>query len=137
MKKAFLSLCFSALYMPLFAGNLVVKTTGAKGAGMVHFILFNEAEGFPGKEESSLFTDKVVANNGIASWHVTLPAGKPYAIAAYYDTNGNGRLDKNIFGAPTEPYGFSGNVRPRFSAPTFRQAAFKFERAGEIKIVLK
>jgi uncharacterized protein (DUF2141 family) len=137
MKKAFLSLYFSALCAPLLAGNLVVKATGAKGKKMVHFILFSKSEGFPGEEQHSFYTDKVIAVNGHATWHISLPAGQPYAIAAYYDTNNNGRLDKNIFGAPTEPYGFSGNVRPLFRAPTFWEASFKFDNAGEVRIELK
>ncbi len=104
---------------------------------MVHFILFNEAGGFPGDEKNSLFTDRIPVLNGVAAWSVSLPAGKPYAVAAFYDTNGNGRLDKNIFGAPTEPYGFSGNLRPLFRAPTFREASFTFSPIGEIRIELK
>lgn len=137
MKKPILTLCFSALCVSAFAGKLMVKATGANGKGLVHFILFNEGAGFPGDERKSLFTDQILSSDGLAVWSVSLPAGKPYAVAAFYDTNGNGRLDKNIFGAPTEPYGFSGNLRPLFRAPTFREASFTFRTAGEIQITLK
>jgi uncharacterized protein (DUF2141 family) len=30
-----------------------------------------------------------------------------YAIIVFHDENGNGELDKNVLGIPTEPYGFS------------------------------
>ena len=44
-----------------------------------------------------------------------------YAAIALHDENGNGKLDKNFLGIPTEPYGFSNNVqgflRPRPSTP--------------------
>jgi len=40
-----------------------------------------------------------------------------YAITCYHDKNGNGRLDRNFFGVPTEPYGFSRDSRPKFRAP--------------------
>jgi len=47
-----------------------------------------------------------------------LPAGD-YAVSVYHDVNGNGKLDKNVFGAPTEPYAFSRNYKPVFRAPKF------------------
>jgi uncharacterized protein (DUF2141 family) len=34
-----------------------------------------------------------------------------YAIILFHDENGNGKLDRNALGVPTEPYGFSNNVR--------------------------
>src|SRR3954465_4244362 len=39
-----------------------------------------------------------------------LDPGK-YAIILFHDENGNGKLDKNALGVPTEPYGFSNNVQ--------------------------
>jgi len=35
-----------------------------------------------------------------------LPEGE-YAVAAFHDRNDNGKLDVNLMGVPTEPYGFS------------------------------
>lgn len=54
-----------------------------------------------------------------------LPPGE-YAISIYHDLNSNDKLDKNFFGAPSEPYGFSRNYKPVFRAPRF----------DEVKIVL-
>ncbi len=137
MKKAFFSFLFLFPVIAAPAGNLTVQAVGAKGSGQVHFILFNEAHGFPGEEGNSLYANRVSAVNGRAVWNISLPSDKPYAIAAFYDVNGNGRLDRNIFGAPTEPYGFSGNVRPLFRAPSFREAAFRIDANGEVRIRLK
>jgi len=39
------------------------------------------------------------------------------------DANGNGDLDRNLLGIPTESYGFSNGVRPTLRAPTFDEAA--------------
>ena len=47
-----------------------------------------------------------------------LPSGR-YAAAAFQDRNGNGTLDTNLLGLPTEAYGFSapaGLGRPSFDA---------------------
>jgi uncharacterized protein (DUF2141 family) len=47
-----------------------------------------------------------------------------YAIKAYLDTNGNGRLDHGAFGVPTEPYGFSNDARGRLGPPSWEKARF-------------
>jgi uncharacterized protein (DUF2141 family) len=44
-----------------------------------------------------------------------------YAIAVYVDRNGNGKLDRGMFGKPTEPYGFS-NGGGMFGPPDFADA---------------
>lgn len=51
-----------------------------------------------------------------------VPAGI-YAIAAYHDVNGNGKMDYRLLRLPKEPYAFGNNARPRFSAPGFEDAA--------------
>jgi len=54
-----------------------------------------------------------------------------YAIAVFQDKDTDGKLDSNLFGAPTEPYGFSNNVYGRFGPPDFEDVSFKVEN-GEI-----
>ncbi|MEY3193938.1 MAG: hypothetical protein RIQ78_34 [Bacteroidota bacterium] len=56
--------------------------------------------------------------------HITFPQLPPgsYAISCFHDLNGNGKLDTNLVGIPTEPYGFSNNARPKFRAPTWMEA---------------
>jgi uncharacterized protein (DUF2141 family) len=54
-----------------------------------------------------------------------IPAGT-YAITCVHDLNGNGTIDKNWAGVPTEPYGFSNGVRPKFRAPTWEESKFWF-----------
>ena len=60
-----------------------------------------------------------------------------YAISMFLDENGNGVLDKNFFGVPAEPYGFSNNVYPAMRAATFEEASFIIQSNYEIKINLK
>ena len=58
------------------------------------------------------------------------PAPGTYAIKAYHDRNGNGRLDTGAFGAPVEPYGFSNDARGTFGPPPFTAATFTLPAAG-------
>ncbi|MGF1639298.1 MAG: DUF2141 domain-containing protein [Cyclobacteriaceae bacterium] len=61
----------------------------------------------------------------------TIPHGT-YAIAIYQDLNSNKKLDENMFGAPKEPFAFSNNIVPRFSAPKFEDCKFDFSKDGQI-----
>jgi uncharacterized protein (DUF2141 family) len=60
-----------------------------------------------------------------------LPAGE-YAIGLAHDLNGNGKLDVNVFGVPTEPYGFSNNTRPKFRAASWAEAKFVLSEKGGV-----
>lgn len=51
-----------------------------------------------------------------------LPDG-PVAISVFQDLNGNGKLDSNMMGMPTEPYAFSRQAQGNFGPPSFDQAA--------------
>ncbi len=63
------------------------------------------------------------------------PSGT-YIVAAYFDTNGNRKLDRGIFTNPTEPYAFSNNARNRFSEPDL--SAQRFAHPGPLqKLTLK
>ncbi|WP_457107066.1 DUF2141 domain-containing protein [Methylobacterium sp. P5_C11] len=61
----------------------------------------------------------------------TFPGVSPgtYAVAAYQDANGNGRLDRTGLGLPLEPYGFSGAAGRR-ERPDFTAAAFVLREPG-------
>jgi len=54
-----------------------------------------------------------------------LPHGQ-YAIAVYHDLNGNGKLDKNLIGIPSEPYAFSNNPRAKWKRPDFLDSRVQF-----------
>ena len=53
------------------------------------------------------------------------------------DENKNGKLDKNLFGAPTEAYGFSNNARETFSSPSFEAAKVVLDRDKKCQIRIK
>jgi uncharacterized protein (DUF2141 family) len=60
-----------------------------------------------------------------------------YAVIAFHDEDGDGRLDKNLLGVPTEPYGFSKGAHGFLSAPSFKDAAVAFDGADvTVAIVL-
>lgn len=95
--------------------------------GVIRVGLFNKEADFPDQEKVSWST-VVQAQKGRISIEIPdLPYGN-YAIAIYHDLNNNGRLDKNVWGIPTEPYGFSNSVKAKWSQPSFGEAAFSFPK---------
>ena len=60
-----------------------------------------------------------------------------YAIIVFHDENGNSKLDKNALGVPTEPYGFSNNVRGFLGPPSFKKAVIQVNADDkDVRIVL-
>ncbi|MBX2890903.1 MAG: DUF2141 domain-containing protein [Saprospiraceae bacterium] len=59
-----------------------------------------------------------------------------YAVSCFHDLNDNGKLDKNLVGIPSEPYGFSNNARPKFRAPKWEEAKFEI-KSGENRIAIR
>jgi uncharacterized protein (DUF2141 family) len=60
-----------------------------------------------------------------------------YAVIAFHDENGNGKLDKNFLGVPAEPYGFSNNVEGFLGPPTFGKAAMMLgDHDSAVRIML-
>ena len=51
-----------------------------------------------------------------------IPPGR-YAVQAYHDEDGDGRLRRGLFGIPAEAIGFSRDARVRLGAPSFEDAA--------------
>lgn len=50
-----------------------------------------------------------------------------YAVIAFHDENGNGKLDKSFLGLPREPYGFSKGPHSACRPPTFGEAALRLD----------
>ena len=60
-----------------------------------------------------------------------------YALAAFHDANGDGELNANFVGMPTEGYGFSNDARGFMGPPPFDDAAFSLDaNAGTKRLVV-
>ena len=114
--------CTSVVAMSAMAAELQVTVEGVDSAtGKVMVALYDKAAGFPGG--SSFAATMVPAKPGAVSvGFKDVPAGR-YAVSAFHDLNGNQRLDRNMVGIPSEPYGFSRNARGKMGPPSFDDAA--------------
>ena len=67
---------------------------------------------------------RVVADKAdVAALIEGLPAGR-YAIKAFHDIDGDGKMSSNPFGMPTEPFAFSNNAKGAMGPATWADAAF-------------
>lgn len=133
--KTFLNLALAFLLLPFAAplakaADLTVTVNDVRSTnGSVMVAIYDSSTAFmrPPLAKASL---KMKADRG----HVTflfhnLPPGK-YAISGFHDENGNGKLDVNSLGVPTEGYGFSNDAQGSAGPPKFAQAAFDFDGKG-------
>jgi uncharacterized protein (DUF2141 family) len=115
----------------LYAQTLTIRVENAdtsKGNLMVG--IFNDEKTFP---DAYFRGERITVSDRIMTIVFNdLPKGQ-YAVSVYQDGNGNGQLDKNIFGIPKERYGFSNNS----DRPDFRRCLFDFNSDITITIRLR
>jgi len=75
--------------------------------GNISAALFDEAGYKGGPQVSGMNAD--VTGDSVVLNFADLPAGE-YGIKLFHDVNGNGEMDTNPFGIPTEPYAFSNSA---------------------------
>lgn len=108
------------------AGTLTLNLDTGNASGALRAAVFASQAAFDADEVVTATTGPA---NGAQS-ALTFDDLKPgtYGIALFLDENDNGKLDTNLLGAPTEPFGFSMNPKIGFSAPKFK--AFQFDYDG-------
>jgi uncharacterized protein (DUF2141 family) len=115
-------------------GRLMVVVSGFEdNSGVAAIDLWSGTEGWlvrPAEGGPSMSAGTDIRDRQARFVFDNLPYGE-YAITAYHDRNDNGRLDTGLFGIPKERLGFSNGVRPRFSSPSFQDAAFHFESPAQ------
>ena len=103
------------------AAEVVVTVSGAESSGgEIGCALFAGAPGFPFEFSRA----RQVWTQVNAPCRFDGVGDGRYAIAVMHDLAGDHKLDTNLFGAPTKPWGVSNGVRPKTRAPTFEEAAF-------------
>jgi uncharacterized protein (DUF2141 family) len=115
-----------------------IHVSGLKSqSSNLYVAVFDSEEGFPKPEHSSTTTTIPVSAESV-EFSLSLPDSSTTGIAIFQDLNGDGKLTKNGFGLPIEPYGFSNNARSTFGPPSFSQAAFKVsEKTTSIEISVR
>lgn len=115
--------------------NLTISTSVAE-TGNLYLAVYDCAEGFVSRKELVGIVRSTTGQP--VSLEVQLPTSGNYVLAAFHDLNGNGKLDTNLFGAPTEPYGFSKEAPSKWREPSFDEIATTVAPdSGQLEIKLK
>lgn len=100
--------------------SLTFETGAGRGAVMV--ALYDSEAGYAGERPVGRQRLDVAAGQHTALFE-GLPAGE-YAAKAFHDLNGDGEMNFNPFGIPTEPYAFSNNAVGNMGPASWERARF-------------
>lgn len=100
----------------------VIVSGAEEDGGLISAALFAPPDGFPMDQAKPAHRLARPRSSPVDSVIFTGVTPGSYAVVVFHDTNGNGQLDTGRFGAPKEPWGTTGTVRPRFRAPRFNEA---------------
>jgi uncharacterized protein (DUF2141 family) len=127
---ALVAACLGAT--PAVAADLTVVVQNIQSnAGQVMLGLFGNGADFPKTPTQGVQAPAVGRDaSGRLTFLLRNLAPGSYALSAYHDLDANGRLNSNLLGVPSEPYGFSNNARGTLSPPSFQAATFTLPEQG-------
>ncbi len=100
--------------------------------GSIYVAVYNNESDYLSTQSDRIQYRKILSVKHTGSVDISfanLPPGN-YAISCFHDVNGNGKLDTNLVGIPSEPYCFSNNTRPKFRAPYWSESKFYLSNSG-------
>jgi uncharacterized protein (DUF2141 family) len=116
--------------------SLTVVIDNCKSAkGNVFIALYDSEQAFM-KEPKAVSKKIIPIEQGRATISFSSLAKSEYAFVFFHDENGNGKLDTNMLGIPTEGYGFSNNAKGTFGPPSYTKSKVVL-KAGSNKAVVK
>jgi uncharacterized protein (DUF2141 family) len=126
-RNTVLGALLSCLPFVASAATVEVHVTGvAAGKGSVKVAVCDQARFL----KQCLYSGSAPAHEGDNTIAVRdVPAGN-WAVLAFQDANGNGELDRNFIGIPSEDYGFSRDARGKFGPPSFEDAVITVREDG-------
>jgi len=120
--KPIFAALLAATTTPALSANLIVTITDVEqSSGKLLLAVYNSEETF--NTGTRLTGDRVTAKSGDMEFiFKDLPVGK-YSVMVFHDLNNNDKLDTNLLGMPTEPWG-SSLQNPIFGAPGWKDTRF-------------
>jgi uncharacterized protein (DUF2141 family) len=116
--------------------KLSIKISNIQSKGKILYVgIYRAGDEFP-EFNKHWKNSKATTTRNEVTIEFDVPYGD-YAVAVSHDLNGNGKLDKNLFGYPKEPFGFSNNYKPKLSSPNFSDCKFSYtQQSNSIMIKL-
>lgn len=129
LPAALLSTVALLFALPGQAADLTVTLSEIRAStGIIKLGLVDSTDGWDGKAKPVYTTGAPPSGDTQVFTFKDVAPGR-YAVMVTHDENGNGKLDTNMIGMPTEGYGFSNNPNV-MRKPTFDEAVFEFGADG-------
>lgn len=106
---------------PAVAGDLDFTFETASPTGRILVALYDSRSAYEGGGAPVRQAAVEVSGPSASAAFDGLAEGD-YAMRAFHDVNGDGRMDVNPFGLPVEPYAFSNNARGAMGPARWDQA---------------
>lgn len=139
MLRSFICTAFVILLTPTYSQITVqvdVELSKPDAGGMLRAALCSGQIAYD--TEKGCMAASVAANGPVVVLTFNDIAPGFYAAKVFHDVDGDGRIDTNVLGIPTEPYGFSKDAMGMFGPPSFKQAAFEVGKESKrIKVRMK
>ncbi|PIB94095.1 DUF2141 domain-containing protein [Caulobacter sp. FWC2] len=105
----------------------------ASKSGKVMIAVYDSAQGWSSGKPARV-AQAAASDAEPAARIVALPPGT-YAVRAFQDVDGDGKMGMNPFGMPVEPYGFSNDALPNMGPPSFDAATFTVKAGANTQVV--
>lgn len=110
--------------------TLTVTFKGIKApTGAILFTVVSSEAAYDGKAPAAAQDMAPVTGDNVSRTFSGLAPGR-YAIKAFHDVDGDGKMGTNPFGMPTEPFAFSNNAVGNMGPAKWEAAAFEV-KAGD------
>lgn len=140
-KTVFTSALLSLLPLKTFASNPVELTIRGieEKQGNLMIAIFDSEEVWLDIPQAILLISRPAAEaeNGTFVYKTEIDLPSQVSISVYQDLNEDNKLNENFLGKPTEPYGFTNNIRHSTRPATFEEARITIPENSQIEIELK
>ncbi|MGB3799215.1 MAG: DUF2141 domain-containing protein [Lewinella sp.] len=117
--------------------TLNVQVVAPTSEGRIFVAAYDSPKGFDQEDNIAHAIHPLREKNREVEVSLEVPARGEYVLAAFQDLNGNGKLDTNFFGVPTEPYGFAKIPPTKWRSPDFGEIATEVTGSEEFRIELR
>jgi uncharacterized protein (DUF2141 family) len=128
-------LCASA--MPQSGDRTILLTGFRNNNGFARMSVADSKQGYIDEKKAFCGIKSRLTNKKVEVVLKGIPYGE-YAISAFHDESGTGKIHKSVYGIPLEAYGFSNNMRGKLSPPDYEKVRFLLnKRVVTVTITLK
>jgi uncharacterized protein (DUF2141 family) len=112
-------------------GSLSIELAGLQPQGAVMVQLFSTEAGYQSGDGVGARRVDVAGETARVDFADLAPG--QYAFRMFHDVNGDGRMNTNPLGIPTEPFAFSNNARGSFGPARWADAVFTVNAGANVQ----